>query len=227
MTQQNNELQIDVVVLKSALARQRIMKPHFRLPLSAEQANECLMVAIATEVENRQRTLDINEGLQKRVRKMASWLTNEYGKQGMLLCGGCGNGKTTFIKAFRTLLNLLHVRNFYDNTIYGMRFMTAKDIVTLYRTNFKAWRDLASCTMLAIDDLGCEPTEIMDFGNVSNPIIDLLSIRYEEQLFTIISTNFKASDIRTKYGDRIADRLNEMVERIYFDNDSYRTDEYK
>ena len=105
--------------------------------------------------------------------------------------------------------------------------MTAKDIVTLYRTNFKAWRDLANCTMLAIDDLGCEPTEIMDFGNVSNPIIDLLSIRYEEQLFTIISTNFKASDIRTKYGDRIADRLNEMVERIYFDNDSYRTDEYK
>lgn len=185
------------------------------------------MAAIATEVENRQRTLDINEGLQKRVGKMASWLTNGHGKQGMLLCGGCGNGKTTFIKAFQSLLNLLHVRNFYDNTIYGMRFMTAKDIVALYRTNFKAWRDLANCTMLAIDDLGCEPTEIMDFGNVSNPIIDLLSIRYEEQLFTIISTNFKASDIRTKYGDRIADRLNEMVKRIYFDNDSYRTDEYK
>ena len=36
--------------------------------------------------------------------------------------------------------------------------------------------------LLAIDDPGVEPREIMDYGNVFTPIIDLIGVRYEEQL---------------------------------------------
>ena len=78
--------------------------------------------------------------------------------------------------------------------------------------------------MLGIDDLGTEPREVMDFGNVVTPVIDLLTKRYDEQLFTIITTNLTPKQIREHYGDRIADRLNEMIEKIVFKNDSYRTD---
>ena len=79
--------------------------------------------------------------------------------------------------------------------------------------------------MLGIDDLGIEPKEIMDFGNVFTPIIDLLTKRYEEQLFTIVTTNLTPSQIREHYGDRIADRLNEMTEKIIYRNSTYRTNQ--
>ena len=43
--------------------------------------------------------------------------------------------------------------------------------------------------VLGLDDLGTEPSEVLDYGNVYTPVIDLLTKRYEEQLFTIITTN--------------------------------------
>ena len=43
--------------------------------------------------------------------------------------------------------------------------------------------------VLGFDDLGTEPSEVSDYGNVYTPVIDLLTKRYEEQLFTIITTN--------------------------------------
>ena len=74
--------------------------------------------------------------------------------------------------------------------------------------------------MLGFDDLGTEPSEVMNYGNVYTPVIDLLTKRYEEQLFTIITTNLTPQ----QNGDRIADRLNEMVKKIVFNNDTYRTE---
>ena len=36
--------------------------------------------------------------------------------------------------------------------------------------------------VLGLDDLGTEPSEVLDYGNVYTPVIDLLTKRYEEQL---------------------------------------------
>ena len=77
--------------------------------------------------------------------------------------------------------------------------------------------------MLGIDDLGTEPMEGLAYGNVYAPVIDLLTKRYDEQLFTFITTNLTPPKIREHYKDRIPDRLNEMVEKIIYSNDSYRT----
>ena len=62
----------------------------------------------------------------------------------------------------------------------------------------------------------------MDYGNVINPVIDLLSQRYEDQKLTIITTNVTNLQIRKTYGDRIADRFNEMMKVVIFTNPSYR-----
>lgn len=62
-------------------------------------------------------------------------------------------------------------------------------------------------------------------GNIITPIIDLLTKRYEAQLFTIVTTNLDPKDIRKRYGDRIADRLNEMMAKIVYRNPTYRMDE--
>lgn len=178
------------------MAQHRITKSRFKLKITVQQAADCLQAAIMLEVESRNRIFDMTKALTDRISQMAMWLTNGDGKFGMMLCGTCGNCKTTFLKALRTLLNRLQVLNDYDNSTYGLRIATSKEIVQLYKTNYENWRKLCRYSMLAIDDLSCEPIELVDYGNVSNPIIDLLSIRYDEQLLTLISTNMTPAEIR-------------------------------
>ena len=126
------------------------------------------------------------------------------------------------LKAFQQLLNYLHIPKPYNDGTYGIQIVDAKYIAYLCKNNYESYRKLISVDMLGIDDLGTEPSEVMDYGNV----IDLLTKRYEEQLFTIITTNLTPQQIREHYGDRIADRLNEMVKKIVFNNATYRTDSF-
>ena len=106
-----------------------------------------------------------------------------------------------------------------------MTIVDALQIAQLCKTNHTKYLELVQDDMLAIDDLGTEPVEVMDYGNIITPIIDLLTKRYEAQLFTILTTNLDPKDIRKRYGDRIADRLNEMMAKIVYRNPTYRMDE--
>ena len=99
--------------------------------------------------------------------------------------------------------------------------MDAKEIAEVAK-DIKEFRSLKNRPMLAIEDMGREPTEVLDYGNILNPVIDLIEYRYDAQLFTIITTNLNPKEIRAKYGARVADRFNEMLEKIIFKNSSYR-----
>jgi len=215
---------IDVEGLKKSLLQRRPMKERFKLPMAEEQAYAYLLAAIKAEVEYRHRTFCSNEDVEKQLHDMASWLTSPSSSFGILLCGGCGNGKSTMLKAFQQILNYLRISKPYNDGTYGIQIVDAKYIAYLCKNNHEAYRKLISVDMLGIDDLGTEPSEVMDYGNVYTPVIDLLTKRYEEQLFTIITTNLTPQQIREHYGDRIADRLNEMVKKIVFNNRTYRTD---
>lgn len=214
---------IDVEVLKKSLLQRRPMTMRFKLPMSNEQAYAYLLAAIKAEVEYRHRVFCSNEDVEKQLHDMASWLTSPSSSFGILLCGGCGNGKSTMLKAFQQLLNYLHINKPYNDGTYGIQIVDAKYIAYLCKNNYDSYRKLISVDMLGIDDLGTEPSEVMDYGNVYTPVIDLLTKRYEEQLFTIITTNLTPPQIREHYDDRIADRLNEMVEKIVFKNGTYRS----
>lgn len=204
------------------LLRRRNMKSRFRFPMSTEQTKAVLLGAVKAEVAYRQGEFRDCEELQMQLDKMAEWLTCERGKIGMLLCGGCGNGKTTLMKALQQSINLLNIRNGLTGTVYGMRIVDAKTITYLCKTNYKRWEEIANAEMLGIDDLGVEAVEVMDYGNIISPVVDLLVRRYEAQLFTVITTNLTPPEISKRYGERIADRLREMMGRLVFANNSYR-----
>lgn len=212
--------------LKSRLRQKKTMSRRFRLPLTQEEATELLLIAVQNEVEFRQRHFIMSDDLMEQVTKMASWLTGESSKFGIMLLGSCGNGKSTLVKAFDKLLTQLAIPLYRNCTIerYDLRMVDAKYEANLSKSNPKDFVSLTRAEMLAIDDLGTEPIEVMDYGNISYPLIDLLTQRYELQQFTIITTNLTGQAIREKYGDRIADRLNEMMEKVGFTNPSYRTD---
>ena len=92
---------------------------------------------------------------------------------------------------------------------YGLTIVDALHIAQLCKSNHTKYHlELAQNEMLAIDDLDTEPVEVMDYGNIITPVINLLTKRYEAHLFTIVTTNLYPKEIHKRYGDRIADRLN-------------------
>lgn len=217
------KIKIDVEALRKSLLQRRPMKERFKLPMSEDEAYAHLLAAMMAEVAYRHRNFHTNDDMEKQLNEMAHWLTSPSSKFGMLLCGGCGNGKSTMLKAFQHLLNYLRIPKPYNDGTYGIQIVDAKYIAYLCKNNYMAYHKLISVDMLGIDDLGTEPSEIMDYGNVYTPVIDLLTKRYEDQLFTVITTNLTPQQIREHYDDRIADRLNEMVAKIVFKNGTYRS----
>lgn len=219
-TPNNNPICVGAVL--SRLHQQRTTRERFKLPMTKAEAVEMLTASVKNEVEYRHRQFVMNDSVKAQVETMAEWLTSDSTKFGLLLCGGCGNGKTTLVKAFQQLLCCLNLRDEHHRCTYGIQIKDAKQIVRMMKADYQTWEKLSQVDMLAIDDLGIEPVEVMDFGNVLCPVVDLLTKRYDMQLFTIITTNLTPSEIREKYGDRIADRMNEMMVKIIFNNDTYR-----
>ena len=219
----NNGSLLTVEALVSRLLQRGSMMERFKLPVTKEQAYQLLLAAVKGEVEYRARKFELTDAVKSYATTIAEWLTGDSSKFGLLLCGNVGNGKSTFVKAFQQLLNQLNLRCEDSRDKWEFRIMDARAINHLCKSDFREWEELCKKKMLAIDDLGTEPLEIQDYGNIMSPMVDLLTRRYDKQLFTIITTNLTPQEIRAKYGDRIADRFNEMMVKIVFENPTYRT----
>ncbi len=181
-----------------------------------------MRAAYMAEVEFRHKEYKEDEHVVANLRSVADYLTDDGSRFGIMLCGVCGNGKTTMLYAFQNVLNYLIERNLLENTKVGIRIIDAKEILSLGKDD-KEFSRIRADEMIGIEDLGKEQTGVMDYGNLLNPVIDLLEYRYNQQLFTFITTNLTPKDIRKKYGNRIADRFNEMLHVVIFGGKTYRS----
>ena len=207
----------------------------FRLNMEAQDALDLLAAFYQYEVEKRQRKFILDANTEGNLIKLAEYLTQPVPKFGIMCCGTCGNGKTTLMYAFQQLVNYLQGRRHFafldgENSVFkaSIEIFRAKEIAQISRDQAK-FRELRQRPMLAIDDMGTEPAEVYDYQNINTPLADLIDYRYNHQLFTFITTNLVAQPktdkdvtIRMKYGDRIADRFNEMLHVIVFKDISYR-----
>lgn len=219
----------------SEITQRRITEARFRFNLPPQEALDLLTAAYQYEVLLRQRKFILDANTENNLVKLAEYVTLPSPKFGIMCCGTCGNGKTTLLYAFRRVVNYLQERRHftflddeYTRFKAGIPVFHAKEIVQIAK-DYKAFKEIQSRPMLAIDDLGTEPTEILDYGNMLSPVVDLIEHRYNGQLFTFITTNLVASSkddaavtIRKKYGVRIADRFNEMLHVIVFKDITYR-----
>lgn len=211
-------------LLVSQLSRPATTRERFRLPFSKTDTVRVLLAGVKAEVERRDKTFVMSDALLTQTEQIAEWLTGDHSKFGLMLCGGCGNGKTTFVKAFQQILNKFEIKvddDYFER--YSIRIVNARDLARVCKEDYDEWRNLCYKRMLAIDDFGTEPLEVTDYGNVLYPLPELLMTRYERHLFTILTTNLTPQEIRPRYGDRIADRLNDMVGKVIFANSTYRT----
>lgn len=171
----------------------------------------------------------VDEATKEHIRVAAEWLGNPNSKFGFMMTGLYGNGKTTLMLAMCNLINYL-----FDSALSterkSIRVLKAKDIarMAINKETRDAYEALYHEDMLAIDEIGEEPAELISFGMVYTPIRDLLEERYARQKFTIITTNLVQNEkkqlfqIRDHYGERVVDRFREMMKILPFHNSSYR-----
>ena len=193
--------------------------------MSTEEAATYIEAAVQAEIELRRNTYQDVPELHGHIREIAELFTSPTTKFGIMLCGGVGNGKSTMMKALQRLLNYLQIE-IHHNTSFetlGMKIISAKELCRLIRVDSKNSLHFRELNMLGIDDLGEEEAEMMDYGNRVTPVIDILSYRYDQMLFTMVTTNLTPKQIRSTYGDRIADRFNEMMLIIPYESPSFRT----
>ena len=237
----NETNMINVEAVKSQLLLQKTSKARFKWPLSQKQAEDLLMTAYKVQVENRNMSFIDDHKTNDNISKVAKHLVNPK-KFGLMLCGTCGNGKTTLMYAIQSATAMLskagafNVKilekqktmsgeyvdrwNEYENKI-SINIIHVKEIIAKSK-DFREMENLKNKPYLGIDDMGVEPKEVLDYGNVCNPVLELLEYRYDRQLTTFITTNLTPREIEEHYGVRLADRLREMIEKVVFSDGSYR-----
>ncbi len=220
-----DEMTARLAELKSQIIGRRTTREPVKLPMSREDAALYIEAAVRAEIELRKKVFADVPGLHEHIEKIAELFTSPTSKYGIMLCGGVGNGKSTMMKALQSLLIHLQIEIRHNTSFetLGMRIVSAKELCRVIRVDSNRMSQFQDLNMLGIDDLGEEETEMMDYGNRVTPVIDLLAYRYDRMLFTMVTTNLTPRQIRSTYGDRIADRFNEMMLIIPYENPSFRT----
>lgn len=220
----NKKSQLEVDLFLNRLTEKSI--PNLsKLPIGEEVCKKGLLCAFESVVESGLHQYISNEQQQQQIKAVAHWLVSHEQKWGLLLNGIPGNGKTTTLFAIRKVINALELEDPYpisENKVLGFWIRTAKELCDVAIKDKKAFEQYKRCALLGIDEFGLEPTVVSSYGNEYTPIIDLLSYRYETRLATILTTNVRNVDIRPKYGDRIADRMNEMCDIIVMPDIDFR-----
>lgn len=193
-----------------------------RMPIP-EIAN-LLLNFYVQQVNNRNREFIPDSFVTHQILQIAEILGTPSHRFAIILMGQYGNGKTTMLRAIRNLIHFLfdscdpsirHLEDFRPS----IPIVAAKDMVKHIISEEHSYR---LEDMVMIDDWGSEPTEILHYGMIYTPIVDLIEARYARMQYTILSTNLKVEDIRPKYKHRCADRLNEMAHVVHFSGESYR-----
>lgn len=172
------------------------------------------------QVSQRGRTYEDDRDIKMCLWQLAQFCTEPGYRTGVVLCGTFGNGKTTTLYALQQATNTLIDAGLCHKDM-GIQVIDACDLLQIAK-DYKAYKAKREYPVLAIEDMGREPAEVMEYGNRLSPIIDLLEFRYAHQLPTFITTNLAPADFGKKYDERIASRFRETMTIITYPDKTYR-----
>jgi hypothetical protein len=218
---------IDLTTLVEELKQQgRIMLPGMidrsKLMVDEQGLVNLLELAYRKRVAMRRMAYAQNDLTSGAIRKLAHFLTDTRDNRFMIVLDGSpATGKTTLMQAMRQALYWLADKRLVDDDV-NLKICDATALVNL-RDSTRQWYELIGWpSYLGIEDLGCEPAEILRWGNPLYPIREVITTRYEQRLPMVVSTNLDSEQIREHLGLRIASRMNEMAFYIHFENQDFR-----
>ena len=146
-------------------------------------------------------------------------------KKGILLNGPIGCGKTSLM----TLINYFFPKGkqYQIKSAREISFEYEKEgyktINRYSKTTLKSGTSAINPNIFCFDDLGIEQPQKY-FGNECNVMAEILLSRYDlfvlKGLPTHLTTNLSASELESKYGNRIRSRMREMFNLVAFDKNS-------
>ena len=139
----------------------------------------------------------------------------------IVLDGSTATGKTTLMQAMRQTLWWLAEHRLVSDEV-NLKICDAVALSDM-RDSTRQWYDLMNWpSYLGIEDLGCEPAEILRWGNPLYPVREVITERYKLRLPMVVSTNLDSDQLREHLGLRIVSRMNEMAYYIHFENVDFR-----
>lgn len=128
----------------------------------------------------------------------------------LVLMGGTGVGKT--------VAALAAVRE-QPQGVFVKAAELARAVDPWWRERAEGWRQVdIEAPLFVVDDLGAETDE----PRFHQALFAVVDTRDAADRKTIIASNLKPAQIRERYGDRIADRLNAMARAVRIGGESLR-----
>ncbi|WP_319229268.1 hypothetical protein [Draconibacterium orientale] len=139
--------------------------------------------------------------------------------KGLLLQGKYGCGKTVLLETYSMLHN--HIVRKLNLNYPVLRFVKS---VQLQEQIKEQSMEMFVKRPLIIDEFGRESKTVMDYGNISQPISELLSLRSDVGTITHATSNFTFKTLASDefYGGMIGDRLKTMFNFITLQGESRR-----
>lgn len=158
------------------------------------------------------------------IRQVAEWI-HKGQQRSLVLYGPYGVGKTIMLYALGRYFCRHYVDWREDTKEHFTTSVTADNLCLLSTDpeNIGTINCYKNCDILFIDDAGAEKEKYMCYGTPITPVADIIDHRYIRRKKTILTTNMVPEEFGSRYGDRIADRMNEDYAFIMYNNyPSYR-----
>lgn len=146
--------------------------------------------------------------------------------KGLLLAGPIGTGKTTAMKVFSKVFRFRIASTRYVIREFNIQGMSVLNQYGCESYTMQGAPLEKTPITICFDDLGMEETNSQLYGNKANVMGEILLDRYDcfvdTGMITHATTNLLMDDLDDIYGDRIRDRLCEMMNLIIFKGKSLR-----
>jgi DNA replication protein DnaC len=173
---------------------------------------------------NQNRNFIMDENNEPIIKQLYYYATNNPAfesdlNKGILLQGKYGCGKTILLETYSLLHN--HIVKKFSLSYSLLTFIKSVELQEQIR---KQSVNMFVRRPLIIDEFGRESKTVMDYGNVSHPISELLSLRSDVGTITHGTTNFALNTLSSEefYGAMIGDRLKIMFNFITLNGESRR-----
>jgi DNA replication protein DnaC len=209
-----------------AHGKEKIRKLRLPLPLAYVdfQSLFCEFGTICLHNRNQAKDFVIDKNNEPMIGQLYCYITNDSAfsgdlDKGIMLQGKYGCGKTILLETYSLLHNHISRKFFLNQPLF-----TFIKSVELQEQIVKQSASVFVRRPLIIDEFGRESKTVQDYGNVSRPISELLSLRSDIGVVTHGTTNFTFATLSSDefYGGMIGDRLKVMFNFITLNGESRR-----